>query len=230
MNMTSSQSPNADYHLNLATWCRMAKYQPPSPLSRKFFVSLRAMDSKNKTFDKQVARQWCMEYGTLVGSFTSISFLCAMYGLQYTWLGQVSNLLALLAFLIAIRTLRHFCRNIFPLTFGQACWMVVQIYFFAILLTAAVQFIYFQFFDHGRLVDQMNILLDNEAYRNWIAQMAPDTDTDTMIGQTLATLRNPVHATMQLMLMNCIAALMLTIPTTLFGYRPRFFYDEDSKL
>lgn len=185
-------------------------------LSRNFFVSLRAMRNQNITFDKQVARQWCMVYGTLVGILTSASFLCAMYGLQSPLLGQFSNLLALLGFFVAIKQVRHFARTVSPLSFRQACWMSLQVYFFAILLTAIVQFVYFQFFDNGHLADQMSVLIDNKDYRRWMNQIAADMDVDTMMKQTLATLRNPVRATIQLMWMNCIVGLMLTLPTALF--------------
>ena len=186
------------------------------------------MGKRNNTFDKQVARQWCMVYGTQVGAVTSASFLCMMYGLQSPLLGQVSNLLALFAFFVAIGKLRTFSRTLSPLTFGQACWMAIQIYFFAILLTAVVQFVYFQFLDGGRMAEQMRQMFENKEYRNMVEQMATDIDTDTMIAQTLATLSHPVSATMQLMWMNCLAGLLLTIPTAWLGNRSRAFRAEDN--
>lgn len=163
-------------------------------------------------------RQYCMERGTLVGITTSMSFLASMYGLNNIPVGHISNLLALLAWAIAIFSIRRWRLQVEPsLTFGHTWRMVLGIYFYAILLTAAVQYTYFAFLDHGRLAMQMEQLLAIPEYHQMLEQMFDSEDTQTIVQQVLTVFRIPAKATMQMLWMNTLLAFILTIPTTLLG-------------
>ena len=172
---------------------------------------------KENVFDTTAARQYCMERGTLVGVLTSLSFLCSMYGLTMPSLGLLSNALGLVAIWMTVRSIRKFRMQTGGVSFGRACWLAIMTYLFAILLTAAVQFVYFQFFDQGRLTTQVQTLLEMPEYRAWISQMTQGEDADEMVNTMLGMFASPARATMQMMWMNCIVALMLMLPTALLG-------------
>ena len=127
---------------------------------------------ENKAFDWQLARAHTMNYGALVGIMCSISFLCSMYGLQSPSLGLISNVLALLAFIVAGRCIRSFSNNIQPTRFGQACWMAFNIFLYAILITALVQFLYFTYLDQGRLATQMQHITATPEYLLYMPYLA----------------------------------------------------------
>ena len=172
---------------------------------------------ENKTFDWPLARAHTMNYGALVGIMCSISFLCSMYGLQSPSLGLISNVLALLAFIVAGRCIRSFSNNIPPTRFGQACWMAFNIFLYAILITALVQFLYFTYLDQGRLATQMQHITAMPEYRQLLEQMAPNGNADEIIKTAISITSSPARATSQLLWMNCFMALLLIIPTALIG-------------
>lgn len=173
--------------------------------------------SENKPFDTALARNWCMNWGTVVGVLTCLSFLCSMYGLQTTPLGLLSNALGLVAIWIAARGIRMYRRQVGEVSFMRACWLALMTYLFAILLTAAVQFVYFQFFDHGQLAMQVRQLFDMPEYRQWLSQMATGEDLSFIEDTMLGLFASPARATMQMMWMNSIVALLLLLPTALLG-------------
>ena len=77
--------------------------------------------------------------------------------------------------------------------------------------------VYFQFFDQGRLTTQVQTLLEMPEYRAWISQMTQGEDADEMVNTMLGMFASPARATMQMMWMNCIVALLLMLPTALLG-------------
>lgn len=170
-----------------------------------------------ETFDGPQARAYSMEYGVVVGLLCSASFLCTMYGASSILLAQVSNVLALIAVYVAGRLIRSFRTNVASLTFGRTCYMALLTYLFAILLTALVQYVYFAYFDQGRLMTQIDHLLSMPEYRQWLEQFAQGGDIDSLLDGVLQTMRNPVSMTFQLMWLNCLLALLAIVPTALIA-------------
>lgn len=168
-------------------------------------------------FEGPLARQYSMVYGTIVGILASLSFLCSMYGMSHASLGMMSNILGLAALFVVVRKLREHRQRVQPLTFGQACWMTVMIYFYAILFTAVVQYIYFAFLDKGQLQAQMHQILSIPQYHQMLEQIAGEEDIDAMVQNALNVFATPAKATMQLMWINCIVSLFLAVPTALAG-------------
>ena len=170
-------------------------------------------------FDTQQARAYCMNYGTIVGIVCCISFLCAVYGLRHPGLSLVSNIAGLMAFVGAGRLIRRFRREVTEISFGRACWMAFSIYFYAILLTAAVQYAYFAFLDHGMLAEYIRMTLETEEFRNLLTSMAGNEDMNAIVESMLTPLLSPVKATIQMLWMNCTIALILILPTAFMGMK-----------
>ena len=170
-------------------------------------------------FDIRLARDHCMEYGMVVGLLCSASFLCSMYGTTSLLLGQLGNVLGITAFVTAGVLIRHYGRKAGRLTFGRSCYMALLTYAFAIMVTAVVQYIYFRYLDAGRLANQVEQIIQMPEYRQWMEQLTVGQDLDEVVDQLLQMTRNPERMTMQLIWMNLIFALLLTVPTALMGKR-----------
>lgn len=186
--------------------------------ARKYIIKVYKMGKSDTQYaDSQRTLQYCMECGTIVGILTSLSFLCSMYGFRLGVLNLLSNILGLAAIWMAASGIQAYRRRVARISFGRCCWMALAIYGFAILLTAAVQFVYFRFLDHGQLAMQIHQLLDVPEYRVWLAQVAQGEDVDELLKTLLMHFANPARATLQLVWMDCMVALMLVLPTALIG-------------
>lgn len=170
--------------------------------------------NETNSFDKALARAYCMEYGAIVGLLCSVSFLCSMYGISSVLLAQMSNVIALVSVYVAGRLLRGFLQNeVAFISFGRTCYLAMQVYLFAILLTAIVQYFYFAYLDQGRLLSQVNLLLTTPEYRQWLAQFAEGGDVDELLKGVMQTLHNPAAVTFQLIWLNLLVSLVATLPT-----------------
>ena len=174
---------------------------------------------EKKEFDARLARDHCMEYGMVVGLMCSASFLCSMYGYDNVLLGQLGNVLGLLAFVSAGIFIRRYGRRMGRLTFGRSCYMALLTYVFAIMVTAVVQYVYFRFLDAGHLAEQVKQIVQMPEYHQWLQQLAGAEDVDKLISQAMQFMYNPVRMTMQLIWMNLLLAMLLLVPTALMGMR-----------
>lgn len=174
---------------------------------------------EKRDFDARLARDHCMEYGMVVGILCSASFLCSMYGTPSVLLGQLGNVLGIVAFVTAGNLIRHYGRKMGQLTFGRSCYMAMLTYVFAIMVVAVVQYIYFRYLDAGRLANQVEHIIQMPEYRQWMEQLTTGQDVDEVVGQIMQLTRNPERITMQLIWMNLIFALLLMVPTALMGKR-----------
>lgn len=168
-------------------------------------------------FDSSLARAYCMNYGALVGALCSASFLCSMYGMQSPLLGMLSNLLGVGIIIAAGNSIRSHRRNVQEVTFGRACWMSILIFFYAILLTALVQYFYFAVLDHGRLAEQIHQMVSIPEYRALLESLAGGTDAEAQIKMVTTVMSSPAQATLQLLWMNCMMALLATLPVAFIG-------------
>ncbi len=179
------------------------------------------MKEDNNKYDSRLARQYCMYYGTLVGLLCSASFLCSVYGMQYPSLSLLGNLLGISAPIVAGHKIRAFRRDFAPIGFGRTCWMTLNIFFYAILLTAAVQYVFFAFLDHGSVERTLRNMMALPEYRTALEQMVGKADVDAILDSALSAFATPIKATMQLMWMNFLLALIAMLPTAIIGVSGR---------
>lgn len=162
---------------------------------------------------------YCMQWGLGVGVLTSLSFLATMYGGEMPLVGLVGNVLGIAAFVVAGRRIRAFRREVEPVGFWRACYLALLTYLFASLLTAAVQYVYLAFLDHGRLLGQVERMMAMPEYQQWMEQLAGGTDAEGLMRSVREMVANPARMTMQLMWTNALVSLMLALPTGLMGMR-----------
>ena len=105
-----------------------------------------------------------------VGFWCSVSFLCCVRGMTSPGIATIGHLAALLAAFNVFRsTLRYrlFEQNIH---FGKCLQMTFLICIFAGLLTNVVQYLYFQFFDHGVFLSSLATIMESQEYQQMIKQ------------------------------------------------------------
>jgi len=176
------------------------------------------MNEKKQTeYSPQLTRKYCMNYGLIVGALCSISFLLSMYSLRMPLVGQLGNIVGLLAIYVAGRQIRSFRQEVAPLGFWRSCLMAIQIFLYATLLTAVVQYAYFAFLDHGRLASEMGELFSLPEYKKILAGIVEGGDAEAMLEEVTRLLRNPAQTTFQLMIMNITFLLPVSIPTAIIA-------------
>lgn len=172
---------------------------------------------KTKKFDKEQARAYAMQYGLVVGVVCLASFLCTMYAGNSLLMAQTGNLLGLFAVMTAGTQIRMYRAQVARLNFRQAWYMAIFIYLFAIIVTALGQYLYFALLDNGTLREQILTMLETPEYQKLLAQLTGTTDTDEILRSTADLMQSPTQMTVQLMWMNVLLALLLSVPTVLIG-------------
>lgn len=176
---------------------------------------------ENSKFDSNLARNHCMNFGLWVGLLCSLSFLAAVYANGSLLMSQMGNILGIIAFITAGRLIRRYRQVMYPINFRQACRMSILTYFFATLIVAVVQFVYFRYLDHGQVAEQMQTLLEMPEYQQMLQHIAGQSDIKEIMDGAMSLMHNPIQMTVQLMWMNIILSLLLTIPTALIAITGR---------
>lgn len=153
--------------------------------------------------------------GAIVGAMWIVSFFCVVGDLSAPLVGLAGLALGFYSLVTAALRLRKFRDRILggSITFGRAMLYLVMTFFYATLLFALAQFLYFQFLDHGRLVDQYVQVLSQPDY----ARMASDVygmDSKQMIAilqNTIGVMR-PIDIAFQFLSLNVIFSIIVSVP------------------
>ena len=149
-----------------------------------------------------------------IGLMWSASFLCTMYGTEHPLLSMLSTALGIISIYTLYRQLTNY-RRLYP----AVSWLHIMklslvTSLLAGLLTDAVQYAYFLWFDGGRLLSILGTAFQSEEYRELWKQMMPEANLDEMhkVVQSM-TVRDIM---MQLAFYN----IMLALPFSLFAALP----------
>lgn len=126
-------------------------------------------------------------------------------------------MLGVLAVFVAGWSIRSYSNKVKTVRYWQACKMAMVMFFYAILLTAMIQYIYFAFLDGGRLGEQMQTIFSLPEYRHLLEQMANGRDTDELQEEVLGIFDSPRNATLQLIWMDIFTAFIFTPVVALIG-------------
>ena len=102
------------------------------------------------------------------------------------------------------------------ISFGHACIFTIFMYIFASLLATVGHYIYFQFIDHGYVLDAYTTMV------NQLFELNPTmTDEQEVITNALDELRmlTPISITLQLLSSDVMICSILALPTALFSRR-----------
>ena len=152
--------------------------------------------------------------GALVGLLWIISFACFIGEFTYPALGMVSLLIGVSSIVFATMRLRRFRDNILEgaISFRRALCYSFLTYFYAALLMAAAQFVYFQFIDNGFLMSQYSAIMSRPEVTQMMTAIYGITPKDMDIAMgTIAALR-PIEVALQFLTTNLILGTVISIP------------------
>jgi hypothetical protein len=99
--------------------------------------------------------------GTFLGLMWIASFACYVGEFHYSPLGMLAMILAVISPFFLVMRLKKFRDNVRDgeISFRRAFWYCLFCFFYASLLFALSQYVYFAFIDNGFLVQQYNTMM-----------------------------------------------------------------------
>lgn len=153
--------------------------------------------------------------GFYTGLCWSASFILAMISLTQPAWGFAGNLLGILSIWVAGVQLRAMQSL---LSGNMSSWAVRQrwhkslhVQLLAALLCTFVQYLYFRFFDNGRMLTSMTEVYTNPSYTEVLQESMPEfnpQDVLDLLSQITLT-----DLTLNFLIINCFLAIVLSIPT-----------------
>ncbi len=152
--------------------------------------------------------------GALVGALWIVSFACFIGGFAVPTLGVVSIFTGIASVVFATMRLRRFRDSIldgaisFRRAFGYGCFT----YFYASLLMAVAQFVYFQFIDGGYLITKYTAAMTDKNMTAMIQSVYGISPDDMKLAlDTLAALR-PIDVALRFLTTDIILGVAISLP------------------
>lgn len=144
-----------------------------------------------------------------IGFWCSVSFLCSVRGIASPGIATIGHFAALLAAYNIFKSLLRYRLMEQDIRFGKCLQMALLMCIFAGLLTNVVQYVYFQFFDHGFFLSTLTSLMETPEYQQMMKSLFPDI-TQSEFSAVLQQINVPTIM-IQIIMMN----LMLSVPVSL---------------
>lgn len=160
--------------------------------------------------------------GAIIGILWIASFFCFIGEFRVPLLSFAAIIMSagsLVAAAVRVRKFRDTVRG-GTLTFGRAMLYSMLIFFYASLLMALAQFIYFQFIDNGFLMNQYISILSTPEYGR-LAKELYGIEADEMLEmvRTVASSLRPIDIAFQFLTLNIILGLVVSLPVALITKR-----------
>lgn len=153
--------------------------------------------------------------GAIVGAMWITSFLCFIGEFNAPLLSFVAVALGIGSVFVAYARLRRFRDGVLNgrITFGRAMLYSVMVYFYAAVLMAVGQYVYFQFFDHGYLVNQYIQMLSVPEYAATVKNVyGIEAKQLVAILQTSLLDMRAIEIVFQFLSLNFFLSLVLSVP------------------
>lgn len=170
------------------------------------------------TDERNNLHKYAMQFGTCMGVFWICKFILFPAGLRIPFL-----LLLFVLMTIAVPFLGYYYARTYrnkicggTISFFQAWIFTVFMYMFAALLVAVAHYIYFQFIDHGFIIDYYTNLIQElkGASINGVNNLGEQLDE--LITRLEELNLSPIDITIQLISQNVLYGSILALPTALF--------------
>ena len=165
--------------------------------------------------NRNYLQKYAMHFGTYMGAYWIFKFILFPLGFTIPFLSFLYLSLTLgvpfLGYHYAKTYRNKVCGGV--ISFAHACLFTLFMYMFASLLVAVAHYIYFQFIDHGFVLNEYSKLVDEAS------KILQRTDEEKeFIRNVIDTARTltPVDFTMQFLSWDVIVGSLLAIPTGLF--------------
>lgn len=173
----------------------------------------------NKTSQPMTIVQSASQKAIRVGFLCSVSFLCNVRGIASPGVSTIGHFAALLAAYNIFRSLLSYRLVEQDIRFGKCLQMAFLMCIFAGLLTNVVQYIYFQFFDHGFFLSTLATLMDTPEYQQMIKSLFPDI-TQSELSAALQQINVPTIMT-QIIMMNVMLSVPISLLTAALAAYPK---------
>lgn len=164
--------------------------------------------------------------GLLLFVLWLISFIFYMIGFKLPFLGIAALITALMTPSCTIRLVRRYRDKALSgvISFRRAWAYVVFMFFYASLLFALAQFVYFSFIDKGFFLSQMAQMFNDPATAQAMQQMG----LGTALGQAVNEFSQmrPIDLVLNIMTTNLLIGLVLGLPVGLIAMRKEAISDK----
>lgn len=158
--------------------------------------------------------------GALLGALWVLSFACFIGEFYDPLLGVAAMLVGVWSLVFAALRLRRYRDNVLGgyMSFRRGYAYSMFVYFYATLIMAAGQFIYFQFLDHGFLASKYQEMISMPEFGTML-QLYGMKDSDMkLIMQNMSALR-PIDNALQYLTFNIILGVVMSLPAALIMKR-----------
>lgn len=166
--------------------------------------------------NRNYMQRYAMLFGTYMGGFWILKFICFPLGLSIPFLLFLFTGLTICVPFMGYRYARMYRDRVCEGNIGflHAWIFTVFMYMFAALLTAVAHYIYFRFIDQGHVINTCETLVNTVAQSNIPGMEA----TIATYREALEEARKitPIEWTMQMMSSNFFWGSLLAVPTALF--------------
>lgn len=160
--------------------------------------------------------------GVIIGGMWILSFLCFVGEFEAPLLSFVALAFGLGSAIMLVMRVRRFRDKAFGgyITFGRAMLYSLQICFKATLLMAVAQCVYFQFIDHGYLINQYITMLSKPEYAAVVKDSyGMDAKQIILILQTTVGNLRAIEIAFQFLTVNVILSVILCVPAAALSKR-----------
>jgi len=154
--------------------------------------------------------------GATVAVLWLASFACFIGQFQYQMLGMGAFIIGASSLVLASLRVRKFRDNILNgiISYRHAFAYGLMIYFYASLLFAACQFIYFQFMDNGMMMSNYYEIVNTKEYKQMMSVYGL-TESDIKLAMENITSMRPIEIAFQFFTMNIIMGTAISIPVAM---------------
>lgn len=151
--------------------------------------------------------------GAIMGVMWIISFACFIAQFYMPLLNMAALIFGVASIIISAIRLRNFRDNILDgvISYWRAYGYSLLTYFYAALLLAAAQYIYFQFIDHGFLLNQYTAMTSSPEFKSMMTLYGIKADEMKLTMDTIATLR-PIDIALQFLTTNLFFGIVISWP------------------
>lgn len=151
--------------------------------------------------------------GAIMGVMWIISFACFIAQFYMPLLNMAALIFGIASIIVSAIRLRNFRDNILDgvISYWRAYGYSLLTYFYAALLLAAAQYIYFQFIDHGFLLNQYTAMTSSPEFKSMMTLYGIKADEMKLTVDTIATLR-PIDIALQFLTTNLFFGIVISWP------------------
>lgn len=148
-----------------------------------------------------------------MGAMWIISFACFIAQFYMPLLNMAALIFGIASIIVSAIRLRNFRDNILDgmISYWRAYGYSLLTYFYAALLLAAAQYIYFQFIDHGFLLNQYTAMTSSPEFKSMMTLYGIKADEMKLTMDTIATLR-PIDIALQFLTTNLFFGIVISWP------------------